>query len=289
MATLHESDSADFIFIHGIKIIMRVLVDDDVGGFAKAPLQSLDDHRETVLALQMKQRAASLAAAYLNKARIRTDREMGFYGQRFALSVATYKKKGEKTPEYRYLFKGQTAATLLSSDELRRREEFDALLRRARHAEAAGPTALAALGALGDAIETEKNALLECQRADEALEDARCAEENARAAVVVRIRAMTKDVQSYYADDPGMARRVLGHGNAVATRRRNARLAALAEAEKAAAERTEVEAATEAPESKSADSKSVDSMKTVASDPDELVALAAAPPSARAVGSAGGH
>lgn len=236
MSTLYETDSPDQVFVTGIKAITRVLVDDEVGDFAKGPLKALDDHREAVLELQKKQRESSLAAAYLNQAQIRTDRELGLYGQRMALSLSSHRKKGEKTPEYRYLFRGKTAATLLPSDDLQRREDLNALVRRSRKPDAAGIKAFAEFGALGEAIEAEKRALRECQRANEETEDAARVEENARIAVVVAIRAMNKDVQSYFADEPAMARRLLGHGNAVATRRRNARLAAQAAAEKAAEE-----------------------------------------------------
>src|SRR5690606_26093353 len=109
------------------------------------------------------------------------------------LSLGSHRKKGEKTPEYRYLFRGKTAATLLPTDDLQRREDLDGLLRRAGNPDAAGPNAFAELGALQEAIEAEKQALRECQRANEDTEDAARVEENARIAVVVNIRAMNKD------------------------------------------------------------------------------------------------
>lgn len=234
--TLYETDSGEHVFFYGTKAATRVLVDDLVGDLAKGPMQALSVHQDAVVALKKSQGASSLAAAYLNRAQMQTERELALYCQRRALSLATPRKKGENTPEFRYLMKGKTPATLLPSDDLQRREELDDLVERAKNAEAAGATASAELGALVDAIKAEKHALGELKRANKATEEAARVEKNARTAVVVGIRAMNKDVQSFFADEPAIARRLLGHGDPTVTRRRKARLAAEAEAEKAAKE-----------------------------------------------------
>lgn len=279
MSTLaiYETDSADHIFFHGFKAITRVLVDDDVGDFAKGPMKAFDLHRETVLAHQKSQQASTLAAAYLNRAQMRTDREVVLYSQRRVTSLGTHRKKGEKTPEYNYLFRGRTAATLLPTDDLQRREDLKGLVRRAGNAESAGASAFAELGALSEAIEAEKCAFAELQRANEVTEDAAGVEKNARTAVVVSIRAMNKDVQSFFAEDPAIARRLLEHGNPVVTRRRNERLAAAAEAEKAAKEKAEAEKAAADAAIEAAVSKAIEPKKTAAPCADAPLAIVPVP------------
>lgn len=91
--TISEAASAENVFTHAIGTITRVFVHPLVGDLAKGPMQALECHQDTVLALKKRQRASSLAAAYVNAARMRTELELRLYSQRRALSLTTFRKQ----------------------------------------------------------------------------------------------------------------------------------------------------------------------------------------------------
>lgn len=217
-----ENDSSGKVIQLSMQIASRVSAEEDVKILAGPTLAARADLQ---LSMQARNRAYDetfMAEGVLNAAERRTERELVLFGQRMQAQLGNVDVRGEKTQQFQFIFAKKAPSTMLPAGRDARTLALDAIEKRVANVDFAGPQAKTEFEPLGVAIAAERRALEVRNAKQELLSAAILVENNARQEVVIAVRAMANDVQSYYAKTPATARRVLGYGNAALTRKRNA-------------------------------------------------------------------
>lgn len=222
MRAPNENDSSGTVMLNSIKIAARVHAEPEVESLAEPVFKARTTLQSAMTARNVAKDATVMAEGRLSAAERRTDRELVVFGNKLKSALDTVDMPGDKHPWFEFTFGKKAPSTVLPSARDARTTAIADMEARVANEEFAGPNAKKEFAALAKAFAAERKALAAVNARNKALEGAFIIETRARMAVVVAVRAMAKDVQSFYAKSPRTARRVLGYANPAVARKRNA-------------------------------------------------------------------
>lgn len=227
-----DSDSSGKVMQLSMRIAARINGEKEVAALTGATLSGRLRLRDAIKARNLAEDDTFVAEGLLSAAERHTDRKLVLFGQRLESALGTVDVPGKKNPFFLFVFNKKAPSSLLPARDTRL-ETLEKLEKRVCNEAFAGPVAKREFGEVKKAMLAEARAVAVVKEKAEALELALHIEYRARVEVVVAVRAMANSVQSYYAEHPSTARRVLGYANGTATRRKNAAAKLAQEAEQA--------------------------------------------------------
>lgn len=222
MRAPNENDSSGKVMHLSIQIAARVNAEPEVEALAEPVFEARTVLQTSMTARNVAKDATLMAEGRLSAAERRSERELVVFGNKMKSMLDTVDVPGDRHPWFEYIFAKKAPSTLLPSARDARTTAIADMEARVANEEFAGPQAKKEFVALAKAFAAERKALAAVGARNKALEGAFIIEGRARLEVVVAVRAMAKDVQSYYAKSPRTARRVLGYANPAVARKRNA-------------------------------------------------------------------
>lgn len=222
MRAPNENDSSGKVMHLSIQIAARVNGEPEVKALAEPVFTARESLQAAKNARNVAKDAVCMADGQLSAAERRSERELVVFGNKMKSVLDTVDVPGDRHAWFEYLFAKKSPSTLLPSARDARTTAIEDMEARLVNEEFAGPQAKKEGAALVKAFAVEKKALAAVGARNKALEGAFIIEARARLEVVVAVRAMGKNVQSFYAESPRTARRVLGYANPAVARKRNA-------------------------------------------------------------------
>lgn len=225
-----ENHTSGSVVQRTLQIASRVKAEPEVSALADESLEKRKKLKQCIRARQDTEDDVFIAAGPVNAAERRTNRELSAFAVRLRGAHTTSTLRGDKAPQFVYVFDGKIPSRLLSPARATRTTQIQALVLRVDDEKNAGPEAKRLARDLFRAISAELKVSSVLAAAQARHAEARKEEEKAKVETVIAVRGMTNAVQAHYKHDPAAAREVLGYGNPAATRK--AKAAAKADAAK---------------------------------------------------------
>lgn len=235
-AAPHEKDSSGTVVVGALRIGTRVKAEPETKAMALDTLTKRKGLKKHMRERQDAEDDVIEAEGILSAAMRRTERQMKIFAQRLASAHVTPRQKGEKSAPFTFVFNNKNPSQALPGARDERIGELKKIKARIADTKKAGAEAPKLGAEFLKSVDQELAAYDQVIAREKELAEARAAEETAKRATVVAVRAMANEVQAKFAEEPAIAREVLGYGNPAATRRKN-----LASQKKAALSATAVE------------------------------------------------
>lgn len=217
----HESDSSGSVVVSAHRIATSVKAEPETRALATDTIANRKTLKKCIRNRQDAEDAVMEAEGVLSAAARRTNSHLKVFGQRYASAHATPRQKGEKSAPFLFVFDNKTPSKALPRSQKDRPDALEKMTKRIRDAKKAGAEAPKLAADFLKAVEREGVVFAELAERKREFDEAREAEEAAKRATVVAVRAMANAVQAKFAAEPALAREVLGYGDAAATRKKN--------------------------------------------------------------------